>query len=868
MRSWVWRFALGMLLLAAAAAGDARAAVDAEQLLLDKANYWRLKDRPDLALEALTKLLFLNPKQPEALYQSGMLEVQQGKLAEARGFLARLQAAAPSSPHVAELEAAIRTGKVGSNELSEARRLAQSGQLAEAIAKYQQTFKGPPPPSFGAEYYLTLAGTPGGWDQARQGLEQLSRASPNDKSLRLAYAQVLINRESTRPDGIAILVGLSKDPTVGPDAVKAWRQALIWGMPRDAYTPYLAQFPQDQEVKARADDIAKQSAGATNPEAAAESQAYLDLKHGKVAAAERQFQGELKASPNDPQALAGLGLVRLRQERFAEARDLLGLAIRAAPEQRKEWGAAYDSAAFWATVQQAKALQARGDLNGARRILAPLLARPRSDAWGAEMVLANIEARLKHNDAAERAYRRVLAARPGNADAIVGLVAVLNAEGKTAEATALTNRLSPALRARLAGSAGGGSRAEALRKEAKEAEANGKYDDAAAKFKEAIAADPKDPWIRLDYARFLAGQGHADQGFAVVQPSASGNTPTSVLVAAMYDTQQDRWAEALDLIDRVPPAARTADLNNFRDRILSRATEDKAKALNEKGDREGARRLLAALYTDPHVLPDERRIAAYDLYKMGDREAALQLTGEAARSGGPGATKAAIDHAKLLVTDRRYAEAEAAVKELEASGKLGGDDRDDLLAVKALLAARRADLLIRDRNLADAYDLIAPLLAQRPNDTILLTVMGRIFAAGGRDSQALDYFDKAYQQDPSNIDVIRGVVMGAIQAHDLDKAETYLAKGEEENPKNPWIFYLKAQIAHARGENGAALRALQTARSLAKEQGTPEPSDNQPASAPIEALPPNPFRRSEAAPPAATALALAGRADSVQQGAA
>jgi tetratricopeptide (TPR) repeat protein len=105
-----------MLLLAAAAAGDARAAVDAEQLLLDKANYWRLKDRPDLALEALTKLLFLNPKQPEALYQSGMLEVQQGKLAEARGFLARLQAAAPSSPHVAELEAAIRTGKVGSNE--------------------------------------------------------------------------------------------------------------------------------------------------------------------------------------------------------------------------------------------------------------------------------------------------------------------------------------------------------------------------------------------------------------------------------------------------------------------------------------------------------------------------------------------------------------------------------------------------------------------------------------------------------------------------------------------------------------------------------------------------------------------------------
>src|SRR6185437_16708537 len=149
----------GLLLAAAAAVPAVRAAETAEQILLDKANYWRLKDRPDLAMDALTKLLFLNPNQPEALYQFGMIEVQQGKLPEARTYLARLQKAAPNSPRIADLDNAIRAGRIGPNELSEARRLAQAGQLAEAVEKYQKTFNGPPPPAFGVEYYLTLAGT-------------------------------------------------------------------------------------------------------------------------------------------------------------------------------------------------------------------------------------------------------------------------------------------------------------------------------------------------------------------------------------------------------------------------------------------------------------------------------------------------------------------------------------------------------------------------------------------------------------------------------------------------------------------------------------------------------------------------------------
>ena len=854
MGSWVRPFVLG-LLLAAIPASAALAAADAEQILLDKANYWRLKDRPDLAIEALTKLLFLDPNQAEALYQLGMLDVQQGKPGDAKDALARLQKAAPGSPHIAELENAIRAGKVGPSELNEARKLAQSGQLTEAIQKYQQTFHGPPPPSFGAEYYLTLAGTPGGWEQAKDGLAQLAQSQPNDKSIQLALGQVLINRETTRPDGIALLIKLSKDPVVGADAVKGWRQALLWGATREYYGQYLAQFPNDQEVRQRANDIANQSAGAQGSEA--QSQAYVDLQHGKTAAAEKQFAADLKANPNDPQALGGMGLVKLRQERFAEARELLGRAMKADPANQKQWVSAYESAAFWGTVQTAKSLAAAGRLQQAKGLLTGLLAHPHANAAGAEMVLAGIDEKLKDYAGAEAAYRRVLAVQPRNGDALMGLAGTLRAAGKTAEADQIMARLTPAQRAKLA-AGGGTSQGEVLRKAAKDAEANGNNQLAEQRFKEAIVADPKDPWIRLDYARFLAGMGHVDQGFAIVDPAQTGNTPTSVLVAAMYDVQQDHWADALDKIDRVPPADRSKDLANFRDRILSRGTEERAKRLAKQGNKAEAIKILTALYTSPNIQPDERRVAVYDIYRMGEHRAAIDLARSQTARGGADGAKAGIDYAKLLTSDGQYDKALIVVNQVQATGRLNGDDLDDLLAVKALLASREVDKLITAHELARAYDMMSPLYSARPNDPVVLTTIGRIYAAGGHDTEALQYFDKAFQQDPSNIDVIRAVVMGAIGAHEYDEAETYLSKGADANPKNPWIFYLKGQLAHARGNDGEALDDLRTARQMAREQGMTAPSASAPATTTQPELPPNPFRSSQNSGPSAGRLIRGG----------
>src|SRR5580658_3602987 len=122
MKAWGGSLALALLLALALPAAAALAAASAEQVLLDKANYWRIKDRPDLAADALNKLLEINPNNPDALFQYGVLSVEQNKPADAQRYLAKLQQVAPNDPHVADLQAAIRAGKIGPTDLSDARR--------------------------------------------------------------------------------------------------------------------------------------------------------------------------------------------------------------------------------------------------------------------------------------------------------------------------------------------------------------------------------------------------------------------------------------------------------------------------------------------------------------------------------------------------------------------------------------------------------------------------------------------------------------------------------------------------------------------------------------------------------------------------
>jgi len=100
-------------LWAVASCGPAQTRVDpdaSEKRYLLGADYFN-KGLVQPALEELLKAVDLNPNNPDALFQSGLLAVQQNKPADAQRYLAKLQQVAPDNAHIAELDAAIRESR-------------------------------------------------------------------------------------------------------------------------------------------------------------------------------------------------------------------------------------------------------------------------------------------------------------------------------------------------------------------------------------------------------------------------------------------------------------------------------------------------------------------------------------------------------------------------------------------------------------------------------------------------------------------------------------------------------------------------------------------------------------------------------------
>ncbi|HWB50658.1 MAG TPA: cellulose synthase subunit BcsC-related outer membrane protein [Stellaceae bacterium] len=107
MRVGASTLAVGLLLSVALPTGAVRAADPGEQLLLERANFWRTQHRPDLAGAILGKILASNPDQPDALYQRGMLAMEQGDRGGAQQYFDRLRGLAAADKHAGELLAAL-----------------------------------------------------------------------------------------------------------------------------------------------------------------------------------------------------------------------------------------------------------------------------------------------------------------------------------------------------------------------------------------------------------------------------------------------------------------------------------------------------------------------------------------------------------------------------------------------------------------------------------------------------------------------------------------------------------------------------------------------------------------------------------------
>ncbi|MDB5826943.1 MAG: cellulose synthase operon domain protein, partial [Variovorax sp.] len=808
-----WIARLG-LLGALCTGGSAFAQSDASSALIEQGNYWQSLGRAELAEESWKKLLRVDPKSADAMYGMAQVELTRGNAEAARSWITQLQAAHPTDPRVARLQQQSRQPGAPASDLQRARAAAQAGRSAEAVQLYRALFDNRPPPApLALEFYEVLGGTPQGYDEARKGIEQLTKDQPTNLNAKLSLAQLDTYREPSRRDGIKQLADLSKQPTVAARAKASWRQALIWLDARapDAqlYQDYLAGQP-DPAVSARLETLTvARTASTASPAAQPLGEGFKALDRGDNAVAEQRFQQALRAQPGDSEALGGLGLIRLKQERFAEAEQLLQQASKA-PNGTK-WASALRSASYWTLMGQATAAREKNDTTTARSLLERAVRLDAREPVG-QNALADLRLAAGQFSEAEQGYRRVLESKPADTQALRGLITVYTRQGRAADALALSEKLTPEQAAQV------GSlqdvRVEQARAQARAQIEAGDNAGAQRTLEDAMLAAPDSPWVRLDLANIYRRNGLMAQARGVMDGllMSQPDMPDALYASALLASDAGDPAAGLQYLDRIPANARTRDMSTLQRRLWAQGQAQRAQALAKQGQVAAARGVLAQTEATLSAnMPSElwgQLASAYA--EIGDAPRALAMSRQLlTRTPNPGIGDRLL-YASILLKTQQDIELSAVLRQLQAANMTAAQ-RSDFDSLRVAFTLRQTDALRDAGNLEAAYNAMAPLVAERPNDPQVMAALARLYSAARDERQALALYQRILQRSPTDLDTLIAAAGSASALRDHGEADSYVAAALKQAPDQSRVLAAAGRVYRNAGDNAQAEQYLRAA---------------------------------------------------------
>ncbi|QHI98924.1 tetratricopeptide repeat protein [Xylophilus rhododendri] len=815
--------------------------------LQQQGRYWQGR-QPERAAEAWKKLLAVEPGNAEALSRLGSLALDAKKPDEARRYLEQLRKAHPDSQELKDLEQDIELASPAAKaDLDQARILVREKRVEESAQKYKSLFKGRQPLGrIGVEYYSVLGYTSGGREEALAGLQRLARTYPNDGRIELTIASLRLQNQATRMDAMRSLAALSKRGDVGGEATEQWRGAMGWlgSPPPAAYVPlfrqYLAANPDDTEIREQlagrgpklpGQGVAQQGRGGPggnagglggqrklDPVSLRMADGFAALNSNKIDEAEAAFAEAHRLRPGAGGPLGGLGLVRIKQQRWSEARDYLRQAERIDGPQ--QWKQASDSAAYWELVQQAGVSRTAGRYDEATRRLQQAMAiDPDSDDTTAENTLAGVYTDQKRTAEAERTFRHILARFPDDPDALRGLVGTLSSTGRTAEALALIEGLTPEQRSRIDIDK---LRAEQAFGEGRAALARGEDGTAREKLQQAVNLAPDNPWMRLELARLDLRNG-ARTGAANLMQSLLERQPKEpevIYTNGLFLAETKDWPGVLELMDRIPPAQRTPAMGSLQRSAAVNVQADQALALAHDGRRADANALLAQTATRVGDDAELLAIVAQAYVDLGelDRARAL-LTGAIERSARNPANASATTALQLRYGDVLLAAEDDAslatlLRQLQArdqAGQLDSDDRSSVETLRRAYVARQAEALRKQGRLAPAYELIKPLLADTPQDPALLGLLARMYADAGQEEQAQRIYRDMLQREPDDVNTLLASAGLALSQRNLREADERISRAETLAPQNPDVLATRGRLYRVQGRPAQAVVYLKRA---------------------------------------------------------
>jgi tetratricopeptide (TPR) repeat protein len=797
----------------------------AQKALEEQGRYWEDRHQPDRAAVAWQKLLESDADNAEALLHLGIIEARAGHLDKARGYAAKLKTAHPNGPEVAVLDRAIAVGVVPPGAVDEARKLARAGQYDEAIAAYRKALKGQPPtPDLAREYYETLAGTKAGWAEARKGLQEMAAALPRDPSVQYGYARVLTYHEDTRRQGIAMLASLSGDASVGKQANTAWHDALVWlsAKPADIplYKNYMASHSGDTALGKKLADLQNPSSPVNaNGGDLPHTKALAAMNAGHLNEAAQMYQAILQKNPKDVDALGGLGVVREREGNLHEAHQLLDRAVSLAPSSDTQWKEALASTVYLETVADAKAALKVRKWKLAEDKAREAMAHPIKGDVNAELTLAEVYQHTKHLADAEKIFRTVLHEQPNNREAAAGLASVMLVTGRSHEAEHVA-RTKQARAPRGEVQAADLARVEAinLAQEARVAVNRGDHKGAMTDFQQAIARDPANPWIKLDYARLLVRHGDRAGADRVIAILVSGPHPSgdALAAAAIWYGERGDYDNAAKYAAMVPPSTRVGEFASMEQQWAAERDAHNAVAAARQGHVAEAHRTLDDIVARAHGNIGVVGVAADAYVDIGDAQQAVAVMRGAM---GPNASlDAQIQYAGVLLRVSALDELTTVMHRVDTqSTNFNPKQQARAADLHRGLSIKLADRSRLHGDYAGAYDRLAPELAVS-RDATVLAALARIYDSAGRHEDAVEIYNRILRADPSNMDARREIIGAAIVVGDYRRADALLQEGLQRTPNDPRLHLLAAGLARAEGDDEKALAELATAQAELKQR--------------------------------------------------
>lgn len=784
----------------AALADDSNPALKA---LFEQAAYWHDKSHDDLAQGALQKVLLMDENNTEALYLLSLYAMQGGDKDNAELWRKKLSSVAPNDPRLQALDSnTAAQSPAAKNLLAQARQYAAKGNFPQAIASYQAMFNGKTPiDSLADEYYLTLAATPEGRQEAIDGLKQRLALQPSDAQTQVVLGKVMTYQESTRREGINMLAAMA--PT-NNDADQGLKQALLWLAPQPAdkplYDAYQQRHPADKAVAAYYQQ---------NIAGAAKSAGYAELNKGELSGAKSQFASILASNPNDRDALAGMGFTAMRSGDFSQAESYLTQAAKQGGPQSAQWSALAQDANFYGSLAKAKQAVNAGRLDEALALTAPLANATGDKGNAVTLFRADVSRRKGDFATAEHDYRGLLAQNPQNNDAKLGLYyLLLQQRNKEKEAEQVLQTIPANLRPKIMRGVAGVN-VEPLRKEAALAVQNNDAPRALMILQQALEKQPSNVWVRLDMARIMYQQGQELQAQTLISPLMQvGASPDGLYAAALFASERHDWLNVSTLMARIPASKQTRDMRELA--ATASVNQQRASAENyiQQGNTASAAAILRQMAQKPPTEPAALGELAKDLMAVGDTSTAVRLVRENMRQGVKGN---AGDYAAQIAVLNQAGLSQEADAWLNNPALLAKSSAKDISQLRNGGVINEADKLRLQGQYGAAYDKLIAALQSDPQNADIMLAMGRLYQSGNMNQEAGQVYNYLLSRNSLNQGAREGAINVALAEGDAGRARQLL--GGLPAVKTPDQLLLAARVAQADGNYTQAMSLLREAKS-------------------------------------------------------